>query len=111
MSASGTPEWLANQWLVAINGSGEYGSDFTVLVLEGESPQAIVERITSPEWGYGTSENGVAYVAPVAAITTFRINDTTRKAVAEDGLFVDMPEYHDPDGLLSGGEPQTEKRP
>ncbi len=92
------------RFLVAIDGAGECDSDFNVLVLDGESSRAVLDRVTN-DMDYGRDSDGVAYVVDLDDVEVFRINESTTKIAASTtfdkvvaGLSPVLREYMDPDG-------------
>ena len=74
------------KYLVFIDGAGDYGDYLHVVSVEALNAQEAVETVTSPSWGYGRQDDGIAYVAYADEIDVFRINDTRRKTVTRTTL-------------------------
>jgi hypothetical protein len=71
---------MANEYLVIINGAGEYRDDFTIHRISAKTPRAAVDFLIAPENGYGKeNDDGLALVTSLNSVSAFLINELRGK--------------------------------
>jgi hypothetical protein len=80
------------EYLVVINGAGEYQDDYTIHKVVAKTPRDSVDYLIAPENGYGKeNDDGIALVVPVKSVAAFLINEIRGKEAEPCGVDAVLP--------------------
>lgn len=66
-------------YLVIIDGAGEYENDYSVLRIEATSAQDAIDQAIAPKMGYGKRPDATAFVIEESHVESFIVNDSNRR--------------------------------